>query len=159
MPGSTYRARYVPGLLVAAALAAPACAATFVVDSAIDAVDEGPGDGICRTAAGACTLRAAVQEANALAGPDAIEVPAGLYVLTLGPDSGFTDARDGDLDVTDDLTITGASADTTIVDGGARFGIFERVLDAALDVERLTLRNGVGVEGGAISSLGDKARG
>src|SRR5262245_41400055 len=91
--------------LVSVALAAPASAATFVVDSVVDAVDEVPGNGICRTAAGACTLRAAVQESNALPGADAIDVPAGVYVLALSSGSGG-----GSLDVRDDLTITGAGA-------------------------------------------------
>ena len=52
--------------------AAPA--ATFVVNSTADASDATPGNGICETAAGngVCTLRAAIQEANALAGTDTI---------------------------------------------------------------------------------------
>ena len=44
-------------------------AATFVVGSAGDASDSQPGDGVCETPLG-CTLRAAIQEANALAGLD-----------------------------------------------------------------------------------------
>ena len=39
--------------------------ATFTVNSTADAVDATLGDGICATATGICTLRAAVQEANA----------------------------------------------------------------------------------------------
>lgn len=58
--------------------------ATFVVNSTVDAVDAVPGDGVCETAVpGQCTLRAAVMEANAFAGPDTIQVPAGNYLLTL----------------------------------------------------------------------------
>jgi CSLREA domain-containing protein len=52
-------------------------AATFNVNSAVDAVDAVPGDGVCATAGGQCTLRAAVQEANALPGADTISLPAG----------------------------------------------------------------------------------
>ncbi len=52
--------------------AIPASAATFVVDSNGDAADASPGDGTCATAAGVCTLRAAIQEHNALGGADAI---------------------------------------------------------------------------------------
>jgi CSLREA domain-containing protein len=48
-------------------------AAGFSVDSTIDAVDAVPGDGICASEAGKCTLRAAIQEANALVGPDTID--------------------------------------------------------------------------------------
>jgi CSLREA domain-containing protein len=48
-------------------LAAPPAAAalTLTVDSTADAVDALPGNGACSTAAGKCTLRAAIQEANA----------------------------------------------------------------------------------------------
>ncbi|MDO8615675.1 MAG: CSLREA domain-containing protein [Dehalococcoidia bacterium] len=63
-------------LVVLAALAAlaalfalptsPALGATFTVDSTADAVDDAPGNGVCATAGAVCTLRAAVQETNAL---------------------------------------------------------------------------------------------
>ncbi len=46
--------------------------ATFLVNSSVDMPDINVGDGICATALGDCTLRAAVQEANALAGIDTI---------------------------------------------------------------------------------------
>jgi len=51
-------------------------AAIFTVQSLADdtgAVDLNPGDGICSDNFGACTLRAAIMEANALDGDDAIE--------------------------------------------------------------------------------------
>jgi CSLREA domain-containing protein len=61
-----------------------AAAATFIVNSSVDAVDANPGDGICQTVTpGQCTLRAAVQEANALAGADMITLPAGIYKFTI----------------------------------------------------------------------------
>src|SRR5689334_12606092 len=51
------------------ALAAPAGAATtFNVDSTTDVADASAGDGNCQTIGNVCTLRAAVQEANAQAG-------------------------------------------------------------------------------------------
>ncbi len=40
----------------------------FTVDSAADSSDMNVGNGICATAAGACTLRAAIQESNASVG-------------------------------------------------------------------------------------------
>ena len=48
--------------------------ATFVVDDTGDGVDVVPGDGTCSDGTGApnCTLRAAIMEANALAGADNI---------------------------------------------------------------------------------------
>ena len=55
-------------------------AASFSVNSTADAVDVTPGDGVCETVTfGECTLRAAVMEANALAGHDSITLPAGVY--------------------------------------------------------------------------------
>ena len=47
----------------------PAHAKRFNVNSTQDAVDLNPGDGICATATGECTLRAAIQETNALPEP------------------------------------------------------------------------------------------
>ncbi len=38
---------------------------TYTVDSVLDAPDANPGDGTCATAATVCTLRAAIEEANA----------------------------------------------------------------------------------------------
>jgi len=46
--------------------APPVLAATFTVDSTGDDPDASPGNGFCQTAGGQCTLRAAIQEVNAL---------------------------------------------------------------------------------------------
>lgn len=56
---------------------------TFIVNSSKDAADRQPGDGACATAAGVCTLRAAIQEANALAGLDQIHFAIGSGVQTI----------------------------------------------------------------------------
>src|SRR5215831_8534236 len=87
---------------------------TFAVNSTTATVDSTPGDGVCAATGGACTLRAAIQEANALAGRDTIIVPAGTYTLTI-PGRGETAAAAGDLDITDSLTINGAGSATTII--------------------------------------------
>jgi CSLREA domain-containing protein len=55
----------------------PALGMTFNVNSTTDAVDVIPGDGICASLGGVCTLRASIQEANASAGDDIINLPAG----------------------------------------------------------------------------------
>jgi CSLREA domain-containing protein len=53
--------------------APPVLAATFTVDSTGDDPDASPGNGVCQTAGGQCTLRAAIQEVNALTpGPHTI---------------------------------------------------------------------------------------
>src|SRR5688572_8906943 len=51
-------------------------AANFNVNTNADGVDANPGDGICLTAQGACTLRAAIMQANASPGLDTITFPA-----------------------------------------------------------------------------------
>ena len=53
--------------------ASPALAtATFHVNTTGDFPDAVPGNGLCATGSGLCSLRAAIQESNALAGPDTI---------------------------------------------------------------------------------------
>ncbi len=58
-------------------LAPQAVASIFTVNATADAADANPGDGVCDTGSGTCTLRAALQEANALAGADTIEFALG----------------------------------------------------------------------------------
>lgn len=64
--------RPVVAALLSLCVALPSLAATFTVNDVSDAGDAVPGDGICATAGGVCTLRAAMEEANALAGADTI---------------------------------------------------------------------------------------
>jgi CSLREA domain-containing protein len=53
--------------------AAPAAfAATFTVNTTVDAPDASPGNGVCLTASGTCSLRAAIEEANVTAATDTI---------------------------------------------------------------------------------------
>ena len=107
-------------LAVMVILAMPhfASPATFTVNRTDDAVDAIPGDGVCETASGngVCTLRAAVQETNALAGRDVINLPAGMYKLTIHG-KGENAAATGDLNITDSLGIIGEDASNTIIDG------------------------------------------
>src|SRR2546425_290335 len=122
--------------------AVPVVAATFTVNSTADAVDATPGDGRCATATSSCTLRAAIQEANALAGPDTIVVPAGTYVLTIAG-QGEDAAATGDLDVTDDVSITGAGPDSTIIDGNGIDRVFQTSNSVSNGtISNLTIRNG-----------------
>jgi len=90
-------------------------AVTFTVDSTLDEVDDNLSDCICRTAANTCTLRAAIQEANACAGDDTINLPSGNYVLSLAG-AGEDAAATGDLDITGNLTITGTGTTRPVID-------------------------------------------
>ncbi len=60
-------------------------AAIFVVDSIADLPDANTGDGLCQTPIGTCTLRAAIQQANALPGLDEIHFGIGTGLQTIIP--------------------------------------------------------------------------
>jgi hypothetical protein len=137
----------------AALLAVPglANAATFNVVSNADLPDGSPGNGQCDAPGllpGPCTLRAAVMEANALAGPDSINVPSNTYVLTRPPDGTPNDGADGDLDISQDVTITGAGASTTTVSAGGDNGIGERVFDLLFAANSTVTISGLTITGG-----------
>ena len=62
--------RFVLGVCVTVVVTGlPGWGAEFMVTRSDD-VGKSPGDGLCETPAGPCTLRAAVQQANAHPGPD-----------------------------------------------------------------------------------------
>ncbi len=128
---------------------APTSGVPFVVNTAGDAADLVPGNGICDSSASAgdqCTLRAAVQEANALAGADTIILPAGTYPLTLtGIDS---TAAAGDLDINDPLTLIGAGADVTLIQGSMSDRIFEIRSTATVTISGVTIKGGSSVQDG-----------
>jgi len=144
-------------ILTAAFGSEPARAAAFAVTSIADGVDLSPGNGICDadpTPAVTCTLRAAVQEANALAGDDSISLPAGTYALTL---AGLEDvAASGDLDVTSTIVIEGAGAGLSVVDQTTADRVLEVWFAGDLVLSGVTLRGGdAGTElGGGIRNLG-----
>jgi CSLREA domain-containing protein len=103
---SLHSARLV--LVAATIVACPrlAIGATFAVNSTADAVDALPGNGVCATAGGVCTLRAAIQETRALGGAHVITLPAGIYVFTIAGRGEINNAT-GDLNLIADLTING----------------------------------------------------
>ncbi|MCX7423287.1 MAG: FG-GAP-like repeat-containing protein [Planctomycetia bacterium] len=127
----------------------------FFVNSEIDSTDINPGDGVAIDAAGKTSLRAAIQEANALAGTQTIVVPAGNYRLTI---SGAIEnsAASGDLDITQSLNIRGAGAAATIIDGNFSDRVFDIFSGAATTISGMSItngmRNGTGLEarGGGI---------
>jgi CSLREA domain-containing protein len=125
--------------------APPLHAAVFVVNSTLDAQDAAPGNEVCATAVpGQCTLRAAITEANALAGPDSITVPAGTYRLTLAGNENAN--AGGDLDITSELTINGAG-DVTAVDGNHLDRVFHVSGAGTALLNRLRIQNGLTAKG------------
>lgn len=83
--------------------------ADFVVNTTIDAIDANPGDGSCSSRKNVCTLRAAIEESNALGGRQWVHIPFGTYNLSLGT-----------IFVTDRVTVRGEAASTVRIDGGGR---------------------------------------
>jgi CSLREA domain-containing protein len=111
---------------------------------------------------GECSLREAVLAANtntrtnecragSNVGKDVIQLPGGTYQVGMAP-AGDDAAENGDLDLLEGAVISGAkSGKTTIkVDSTLVDRIFH-VLDANVDFRRLTLQDGNGDVGGAIS--------
>jgi hypothetical protein len=101
-----------------------------------------PGDGACATSTGDCTLRAAIDEAAALAVPPAsvtIAVPAGHYAITLG------DLAPGCAGCM--LAIEGAGASTTIVEGSPGGAMVAAA--SPLSLQGLALSH-VGAHGGIV---------
>ena len=164
---SAQRFRFAAALFVVALLIAnsphhtfadvpPDVANVFTVDSEFDSIDAAPGDGLCADAAGECTLRAAVMEANASAGKDAVILPAGFHEIAISgadEDAGLT----GDIDITDDLVISGSGAESTVIDGGSHDRVLHALNGASLLIERVTIQNGtppVDYDGGGIATDG-----
>lgn len=129
-----------PGAFLALSLVASA-QTTIVPNTFADGEDPNPSDLVCDVDLAApgnqCTLRAALQTANALGGAVVIQLGAGTYALST---SGTDDcARWGDLDVCGTLlttlTIQGGGPSTTIDAGPlAALGFPDRVVHVASSV-------------------------
>jgi CSLREA domain-containing protein len=131
-------------LAALALLAAPASAATVVVNTTADL-----NTGSCSST---CSLRDAVATANP---GDTVQVPAGHYVLTLG-----------EIAFSKNLTVAGAGARSTILDGNGAGRIFLELNAAQTDtveIDDVALVNGLAVtndpifhelNGGAIAGGG-----
>lgn len=129
--------------------------AAFVVNTLLDTVDANPGDGLALDADGNTSLRAAIIEANALAGADTIALSAGLYQFTRpGDEGGENFSVAGDLDITSQITITGAGTGQTTIDANQLERIFEVYGGASLSLSGLTLTGGRADHGGAILNGG-----
>ena len=86
----------------------------LIVNTTADTDDLAPGDGACRTAAGDCSLRAAIQEANAHPGPDVINfaIPgAGVHLISAP--GGLPPVTDGDTIIDGYPAQPGATAPNT----------------------------------------------
>jgi len=117
-------------LLVGGAQSRSLTTHVFTVDTTADSVDNVTGDGTCADSGGQCSLRAAVEEANAVGGSSVISLPAGTYTLSLG-----------ELAFTADISLSGAGARTTsIIQGGV-----QRVIEISTGSSVIS---GVTIQGG-----------
>lgn len=154
-------------LLLIPVFSGEALADTFTANLTTDAEDNKPGDGKCDTVSETpgqqCTLRAAVQEANALDGRDTVVLVKGTYLLTLpnrdlngdGTPDGEAKAETGDLDILDDLTIRGAGLGETTVQNTVddrHFDLQRRALRTS--ISDLTLTGGNSALTGSVSGRG-----
>jgi len=130
-------------LLLALAPPVAASAATFAAGNGDDAIDAVPGDGVCASADGSCTLRAAVEEANALPGADTITLGAMKYTVASTA-----------LHLTDEVNIIGPSAASCTIRARKRTRIFEIESGVQTVMSNLTLERGMADEGGAILNRG-----
>ncbi|MBU1188319.1 MAG: choice-of-anchor D domain-containing protein [Gammaproteobacteria bacterium] len=134
-----------------------------------DSADANPGDGFCEDEGERCTLRAAIEEANALGGSRIVALPDGLFRLD-----------QGSVPVTGDLTLIGLGVGLSeiVADGaqrlfdvapGGRLVLIGVTLsgdeyvggvgglirnDGELIIEDALLQNGDASNGGAIYSTG-----
>ncbi len=117
--------------------AAPAHAASFTVDVPDDEFDMNPGDGACvSTPSGGCTLRAAVQEAEA--------APASAHTITFGVGFSNYQLTHGDLDIvaSTNLSIVGNGPGQTIISSDGSDRIIEIGPGASLALYKVTLMGG-----------------
>jgi len=138
-------------LLILKGFPSSLAAKEFTVNESSDLNDLEPGNGLC--VAGLlifppfvfplCTVRAAIEESNALPGPDVIHIQEGNYRLTLaGTQENM--ALTGDLDITEDLVIRGNGVEKTIIDGNSLDRVFDiPVENVSVTMKQLTVTNGV----------------
>ncbi len=128
--------------LALAALAVPgvASAATFNVTKTADTLDGSctPDD---------CSLREAVEAANADAAADTVILPAGTYPLTLVESGADNDG--GDLNIDESTTLTGAGARVTVIQGTGADRVIDMSSKITVEISGVTITGGGGVQQGA----------
>ena len=153
--------RVLPLALALLALApASAHAATFTVNSTGDQTDVTPGNGVCATAGGQCTLRAAIVEANNLMGADTINVPAGTYttgsVLAVSTNVTINGAGARDVTVRASsgivMQVTGEAVVSGLTITGGTMGVY--VMGGELTLDRVTIRDNTNPSSGSITGAG-----
>jgi uncharacterized repeat protein (TIGR01451 family)/CSLREA domain-containing protein len=136
-------------LLIMALIAMPVLVAhadDFTVDDTGDGSDSNIGNGICATSGGVCTLRAAIQEANAQPDHDTIS-----FSLTVPSTITLTSALQS---IYRDVTIAGPGADSLSVSGAGSYRVFDILSGTTVTITDVTIRDGNGDNGGGIRNQG-----
>ena len=126
-----------PLILAPGAAWGQAATLTFTVNTTADAHDAHVGDGKCADAAGQCTLRAALEEADASPAGSTVDitVPAGTYDLTLGSLTlGAASALN--------ITVNGVGPARTVIRAIKRFRVLAVTASASGVLENLQITGG-----------------
>ncbi|HEX7317620.1 MAG TPA: Calx-beta domain-containing protein [Pyrinomonadaceae bacterium] len=125
-------------------------ATTFNVNSTGDGADSDPADGVCNDGSGQCTLRAAVEQANQLAGDDVINI-------TVTGTINLSSA----LPLLSSLTMTGPGPLLLTVrrapDTATYFRVFRTALSSTVSISGMTITGGRAADdhgGGVYNSQG-----
>jgi len=124
--------------------AQPAFSSVFTVTKTADT-----DDGSCNAD---CSLREAIIAANARLGPDSVILPAGTYQLTI-PGSLDVSSHLGDLDINDDLVLSGSGSAVTVIDANGLDRVLEvgpLAIGISVSVSGVTVRGGNATFGGGI---------
>lgn len=144
VPSAAHRAAAV---LLLVACAAPA--AEFLVSKQADTAD-----GVCDSD---CSLREAIQAANALPGSDRVVLQHGYYGIALTSNGGDDDAAEsGDLDLSDDVDIVGLRTPSySAIDANQLDRVLEVLPGVTATLSDIHLRDGRYTgEGGCIHNAG-----
>ncbi len=147
LAGLSLLALGVPGLHQPAAHAAT----TFTVNSTGDGADNNLADNVCNDSGGNCTLRAAIQQANATAGTDTINFSV----------NGTINLTGALPDVTSNVSIVGPGSGLLTVrrDTGGNYRIFTIVNGVTASISGLTVSNGRSADGAPGSPFGNLGTG
>ena len=115
----------------------PVLSATLVVDR----LDDDTSFTACTDASNDCSLRGAIDAANATLEKDDIVLPAGTFYLTINGIDEDANTR-GDLDVTSDIAFMGEGLAATIINGSALDRVFHLRNNSTVKLKNLAVRNG-----------------
>jgi CSLREA domain-containing protein len=126
----------------------------FVVNATVDRPDINPGNGSCNPEGllpPACSLRAAIMEANAHPGEHVITLFDGgaKYLITRDGDEFEDQALTGDLDIHGHITILSFDETRPMISGGFIDRVFDIMPGATLIIDNVDVGGGRAVKGGA----------